>query len=176
MRFTPAELDGVVIVDVERREDVRGHFARTFCAEEFGRAGLPSVFVQCNTSFNRRCGTLRGLHYQDEPHPEGKLVRCLRGAAFDVAVDIRLGSPTCRRWFGVELSAENARALWIPPGFAHGFTTLTDDTELFYQITEFYHPNLARGLRWNDQAFAIDWPVKDPILSARDADNPSFAA
>jgi dTDP-4-dehydrorhamnose 3,5-epimerase len=175
MRFTPAALDGVVIVDIEPREDARGYFARTFCADEFARAGLPTAFAQCSTSFNRRRGTLRGLHYQAEPRPEGKLVRCVRGSAFDVAVDIRPGSPTRRRWIGTELSAHNARALWIPPGFAHGFVTLTDDTELLYQITEAYRPELARGLRWNDPAFAIDWPVGEPILSERDANHPWFA-
>lgn len=176
MRFAPAVPEGLVIVDLEPREDERGHFARTFCAEEFARAGLPASFVQCNTSFNRHCFTLRGLHYQDEPHPEGKLVRCTRGAVFDVAVDIRPGSPTFRQWLGVELSADNGRALWIPPGFAHGFVTLAGDTELFYQMTEYYHPGLARGLRWDDPAFAIAWPVARPIVSARDANHPAFTA
>jgi dTDP-4-dehydrorhamnose 3,5-epimerase len=132
--------------------------------------------VQCSVSFNRRRGTLRGLHFQDAPHPEGKIVRCTRGAVFDVAVDIDRGSPTCRRWFGTELSAANGRALWIPPGFAHGFVTLMDETELLYQITEFYHPELSRSLRWNDPAFAVDWPLGNPILSERDANNPLFDA
>ena len=175
MRFTPTGLDGLVVVDIDPHMDDRGFFARTFCAELFAAAGLPTTFVQCNTSFNRLSGTLRGLHYQDSPHPEGKLVRCTRGSAFDVAVDIRAESPTFRRWFGIELSAANGRALWIPPGFAHGFATLTDETELFYQITAFYHQDLSRGLRWNDPAFAIDWPVREPIVSPRDADNPFFA-
>jgi dTDP-4-dehydrorhamnose 3,5-epimerase len=174
MRFTPTKLDGVVIVGVEQHDDARGHFARTFCSSEFADAGLPTVFVQCNISFNRQRGTLRGLHYQDGPHPEGKLVRCTRGVAFDVAVDIRVRSPTYCRWVGVDLSADNACALWIPPGFAHGFVTLTEDTELFYQITEFYHPELSRGARWDDAAFAIKWPVKSPVLSARDANHPPF--
>lgn len=176
MHFLPTKLNGVMIVDTERHEDARGSFSRTYCAEEFARVKLPDKFVQCNTSFNRLRGTLRGLHYQDDPYPEGKLVRCTRGAVFDVAVDIRAGSKTCCQWFGVELSAENVRALWIPPGFAHGFVTLADDTEVFYQITEFYRPELSRGLRWNDPAFAIEWPVGEPILSARDVSNPMFAA
>lgn len=176
MRFTPTALAGVVIVDIDRHEDARGHFARSFCAEEFARFGLPAAFVQCNTSLNHRHGTLRGLHYQLEPHAEGKLVRCVRGAAFDVAVDIRPGSPTCHRWLGAELSAENGRALWIPPGFAHGFATLVDDTEMFYQVTEFYHPELARGLAWNDPSVAVAWPINTPILSARDAGYGPLAA
>jgi dTDP-4-dehydrorhamnose 3,5-epimerase len=175
MHITPTALDGVVIVDVERHEDARGFFARTFCAEEFVRAGMPVTFVQCNTSFNRRRGTLRGLHCQDEPYPEGKLVRCTRGAAFDVAVDIRAGSTTFRSWVGVELSAENTRAVWIPSGFAHGFVTLSKNTELSYQLSEFYHPDLSRGWAWNDPAFAIEWPIAEPIISSRDAAHLSFA-
>lgn len=172
MRFTPTALDEVVIVDLQPHADERGYFARTFCAEEFGRAGLPRQFPQCNTSFNRRRGTLRGLHYQDEPHPEGKLVRCTRGAVFDVAVDIRPASVTYRRWIGVELDANGTRSLWIPPGFAHGFVTLADDSELLYQMTEFYYPELARGLRWDDPALGITWPVTAPIMSTRDATYP----
>ena len=167
MRIRPTALDGPMLLEQERHADERGYFARTFCAEEFARASLPTAFVQCNTSFNRRRGTLRGLHFQDAPHPEGKLVRCTRGAVFDVAVDLRPG-PSCRRWIGVELSAENGTALWVPPGFAHGFVTLADDTELFYQMTEFYRAELARGFRWSDPAFAIAWPISRPIVSARD--------
>lgn len=172
MRFAPTGLHGVVLVELDKQEDERGYFARSFCAEEFGRAGLPTVFVQCNTSFNRRRGTLRGLHYQDEPRAEGKLVRCTRGALFDVAVDIRRASTNFCCWTGATLTAENGHALWIPPGFAHGFVSLADETEVFYQMTEFYEPSLARGLRWNDPAFAIDWPVADPLLSEADAKRP----
>jgi dTDP-4-dehydrorhamnose 3,5-epimerase len=170
--FTPTALEGVWQIDLERRTDPRGHFARSFCAEEFAAHGLPPGFVQCNVSFNTRRGTLRGLHWQAEPHPEGKLVRCARGAIFDVAVDLRPGSPTLHRWVGAELTARNGRALFIPPGFAHGFQTLADDSEVFYQMTEAYHGALSRGARWNDPAFAIAWPLPDPILSERDLIHP----
>jgi dTDP-4-dehydrorhamnose 3,5-epimerase len=169
MRFTPATLPGLVIVDIAAMRDDRGYFARTFCAEEFESAGLPTSFPQCNTSFNSTRGTLRGLHWQADPYPEGKLVRCTRGAILDVAVDLRAESPTYRCWFGVELTAPNARALYIPPGFAHGFQTLADESEVFYQMTETYRHELARGVCWNDPAFGIDWPIADPILSPRDA-------
>jgi dTDP-4-dehydrorhamnose 3,5-epimerase len=174
MRITETALSGLFVVDITPFGDERGHFARTFCAEEFARAGLPTTFVQCSTSFNRRQGTLRGLHYQDDPCPEGKLVRCTRGAAFDVAVDLRPGSPSYCRWHASELTADNTRALYIPPGFAHGFQTLADGTEILYQMTEFYRADLARGVRWNDPSFGIDWPLSDPILSPRDAGYPEF--
>lgn len=163
------ELEGLCLVEPERRTDPRGFFARTFCEKEFAAAGLPSRFPQCNVSYNRARGSLRGLHYQARPHPEGKLVRCTRGAIFDVAVDIRPESPTFCRWAGVELSAENRLALYIPPGFAHGFQTLGDDCEVFYQMSEPYHQDLARGLRWNDPAFGIAWPIPEPAMSERDA-------
>jgi dTDP-4-dehydrorhamnose 3,5-epimerase len=176
MRFTAAALPGLVIVDIAVMSDDRGYFARTFCAEEFAAAGLPTVFPQCNTSFNRARGTLRGLHWQADPYPEGKLVRCTRGMILDVAVDLRPESPTCRRWFGVELSAENGRALYIPPGFAHGFQTLADETEVFYQMSEAYRGDLSRGGRWDDPAFGIDWPIRNPILSPRDATYPDYVA
>jgi dTDP-4-dehydrorhamnose 3,5-epimerase len=173
MQFTAASLPGLVIVDIAEMRDNRGYFARTFCAEEFAGAGLPTVFPQCSTSFNTTRGTLRGLHWQADPFPEGKLVRCVRGAIWDVAVDVRPESPTYCRWFGVELSAESARALFIPPGFAHGFQTLADASEVFYQMSETYRPELARGVRWDDPAFGIAWPIADPILSPRDASYPN---
>jgi dTDP-4-dehydrorhamnose 3,5-epimerase len=169
MIFGPTKLDGVWMIDLERREDERGYFARSFCDDEFAKHGLPLSYPQCNLSFNRLRGTLRGLHYQDDPHSEGKLVRCTRGAIYDVAVDLRPGSPTLCRWIGVELSPVNGRAVFIPKGVAHGFQTLTDDSDVFYQMTEPYDPALARGLRWNDPAFAIGWPLPDPTLSPRDA-------
>jgi dTDP-4-dehydrorhamnose 3,5-epimerase len=176
MRFTAAALPGLIIVDLSVMSDDRGYFARTFCAEEFAAAGLPTVFPQCNTSFNLARGTLRGLHWQANPYPEGKLVRCTRGMILDVTVDLRPESPTCRRWFGIELSAEDGRALYIPPGFAHGFQTLADETEVFYQMSESYRRDLSRGGRWDDPAFGIDWPIRNPILSPRDAAYPNYVA
>ena len=174
MIITQTPLKPACLIDIKPACDERGYFARTFCQDEFARHGLPGGFVQCSLSFNRRRGTLRGLHYQAEPCPEGKLVRCTRGAIFDVMLDLRRSSPSYCRWFGVELSADNARAVYIPPGFAHGFQTLSDDAELFYQMTAAYLPELARGARWNDPAFAIAWPLADPILSPRDAGFPDF--
>jgi dTDP-4-dehydrorhamnose 3,5-epimerase len=176
MRITKTALKPACIIDIEPVGDDRGFFARTFCAEAFARHGLPTAFVQSSLSFNRRRGTLRGLHYQGEPSPEAKLIRCTRGVVFDVMVDLRPQSPTFRRWIAVELSAANARAVYVPPGFAHGFQTLCDDTELYYQMTAAYASELARGVRWNDPAFAIDWPLPGPILSPRDAAWPDFAA
>jgi dTDP-4-dehydrorhamnose 3,5-epimerase len=174
MRFTAAALPGLVIVDIAAMRDDRGHLARTFCAEEFAAAGLPTVFPQCNVSFNAQRGTLRGLHWQADPFPEGKLVRCTRGAILDVAVDLRPDSPTYQSWFGVELTADDARALYIPAGFAHGFQTLADASEVFYQMSESYRYDLSRGARWNDPAFGIDWPIANPILSPRDATYPDY--
>lgn len=169
MIIAPAALDGVWVIEVERLADARGSFARVFCAETFARYGLPPQFVQSSLSANARRGVLRGLHWQDAPHAEGKLVRCVRGAVFDVAVDMRPGSPTRHRWLGFELSAANGRAVYIPPGFAHGFQALRDDSDLLYMMTEPFHPGLQRRALWNDPAFGIEWPVADPILSARDA-------
>lgn len=174
MLFTSTELSGVVIVDIAGITDERGYFSRTFCADEFGRVGLPTIFPQCSLSFNRRRGTLRGLHWQGDPFPEGKLVRCTSGAILDVAVDLRPLSPTYRHWIGVELTGQNGRALYIPPGFAHGFQTLADESEVFYQISERYRPELACGVRWNDPAFDIRWPIADPIMSPRDAAYPDY--
>jgi dTDP-4-dehydrorhamnose 3,5-epimerase len=174
--FTPTELNGVWLLDQERRADSRGYFARSFCSGEFAAHGLPTSFVQCNISYNMQRGTLRGMHWQADPYPEGKLVRCTRGAIFDVAVDLRNDSPTRHRWVGFELTVETGRSLYIPAGFGHGFQTLTDDAEVFYQMTENYQPGLARGARWDDQAFAIAWPLPDPILSDRDMSYPLLAA
>ncbi|HET8997231.1 MAG TPA: dTDP-4-dehydrorhamnose 3,5-epimerase, partial [Acetobacteraceae bacterium] len=174
MRFTPVALGGPMIIDLDAHEDERGSFARTFCAAEFAQAGLPACFVQCSLSRNPRRGTLRGLHYQAPPREEGKLVRCTRGAIWDVAVDLRRNSVTCGRWVAEELSAENQRALWVPPGFAHGFVTLCDDTDVFYQMTAPYCPELSAGVRWDDPAFGIAWPVRDPWLSERDRRYPDW--
>ena len=174
MRFHPYHLDGLWLIEPERRADERGYFVRTYCEDEFAAHGLPTRFPQCNASFNASRGTLRGLHWQDEPYPEGKLVRCVRGTVFDVAVDLRPGSATRGQWASAELSAENGRALYIPPGFAHGFQTIEDGSELFYQMTESYRDGLARGLRWNDPSLGIDWPLPNPVVSARDAALPLF--
>jgi len=163
-----------VLIELEPIEDERGFFARSFCQNEFKAQGLDPVVAQCNVSFNRKRGTLRGLHYQAEPHAEAKLVRCTRGAVWDVIVDVRKGSPTARKWHTVELTAENRRALYIPAGFAHGFQTLEDDTEVLYQMSEFYHPESERGVRWDDRTLAIRWPIKDAVISPRDQAFPSF--
>jgi dTDP-4-dehydrorhamnose 3,5-epimerase len=168
MKFTPTKIAGVWILEPERHEDDRGWFARTWCAQEFREHGLVAEFTQCSMSFNRRKGTLRGMHWQVAPHEEAKLVRCTRGSMFDVALDLRPSSPTFRQWVGAELTAENGQALFIPEGCAHGFQTLADDTEVFYQIAGEYHPASGRGVRWNDPAFRIAWPLAEPLLSLRD--------
>lgn len=172
MQLIPTKLAGVFIVEPRANADERGLFARTYDASVFAAAGLPVSWPQCNTSFNHLCGTLRGLHYQAEPKGEPKLVRCTRGAVFDVAVDVRPDSSTRHQWIGVELSADNRRALFIPAGFAHGFLTLEDKSEIFYQMGETYDASLARGVRWNDPAFQIAWPIEAAIISARDASYP----
>lgn len=175
MIFEPTEIDGVVVVDAERREDERGFFARTWSDDEFRDRGLDPAISQISISFNRKARTLRGLHLQRPPHEEAKLVRCTMGRVFDVAVDLRPTSPTCRRWVGVELTAENRRALFVPKGCAHGFLTLTDDAELLYLITTPYAADAAAGVRWDDPAFAIDWPAVPEVISDRDATYPDFA-
>ena len=174
LRFTDTDIPGVVIVDIEPVQDDRGFFARTFADDEFERRDLNARVVQCSLSFNRKRGTLRGMHLQSEPWAETKLVRCTRGRLYDVALDLRPGSATYRRWVAVELSAETRRMLYIPEGVAHGFQTLEDDTEVFYQISNAYHAEAARGVRWNDSSFAIRWPLPDPILSERDRAYPDF--
>jgi dTDP-4-dehydrorhamnose 3,5-epimerase len=168
LKFLSTPLAGAYLVELEPIEDERGFFARSFCQNEFRALGLDPVVAQCNVSFNRRRGTLRGLHYQAEPYAEAKLVRCTRGAIWDVIVDLRRSSPTARQWFAVELTAENRWSLYVPAGFAHGFQTLVDDTEVFYQMSEFYHPEAAYGIRWDDPALAIPWPIKDAVVSPRD--------
>lgn len=155
--------------------DERGFFTRLWCAEEFREHGLDSGLAQVSLSFNAKKGTLRGMHYQAAPHEEVKLVRCTRGAIYDVILDLRPSSPTFRRWISEELSAESRRMVYIPKGFAHGFQTLREDTEVVYQISEFYRPENARGVRWNDPAFGIQWPDPRPILSRRDEGYEDFA-
>lgn len=174
MLFLPTELPGVFVIDVEPRADERGLFARTYCRDEFAAHGLCTEWVQCNVSFNTRAGTLRGLHWQSAPHEEVKLVRCTSGAAFDVVVDLRVGAPTYRKWVAVEISAANRKAVYIPGGYAHGFQTLADGTELFYQMSALYVPGAARGLRWDDPALGIAWPAPPTALSDRDARLPTL--
>jgi dTDP-4-dehydrorhamnose 3,5-epimerase len=168
MRFTETALPGAFVIDLQPHSDERGFFARAFCVDEFAAHGLRPTHAQCNLSYNIRRGTLRGMHWRAAPLPEAKLVRVVRGAIYDVIVDLRPASPTYLRHIGVELSAENRRALYVPELFAHGFQTLTDDTEVFYQMSEVYQPGLDRGARWNDPAFKIDWPIGDPIMNDRD--------
>lgn len=177
MRFVETPLPGVWTIELEEIGDERGWFARTFDAEEFRARGLNPEVVQCNASFNHRAGTLRGLHYQAEPHGESKLVRCVRGAIFDVAVDLRSDSSTYRGWHGVELSAENRLAFYIPAGLAHGFQTLTDDAEVLYQMGDPYVPAAARGVRFDDPAFGVEWPAPtgERVISERDLGYPDFA-
>ncbi len=174
MIFSPTKLLGVWIVELDKHEDERGFFARSWCQREFEGHGLNPNLVQCSVSFNHKKGTLRGMHYQVTPHEEAKLVRCTRGAIYDVAVDLRPTSPTRGKWTSLELTADNGRALYIPAGFAHGFQTLSDNTEVFYQMSEFYNPEGARGVRWNDPALKIEWPLPVPILSARDKNYVDF--
>jgi len=174
MIFTETELKGAFIIDIEPREDERGFFARSWCEDEFKKHGLELRLVQCNISFNKKGGTLRGMHYQVAPFPEAKLVRCTMGAIYDVIIDLRNDSPTFRKWFSVELSAESRRALYIPENFAHGFQTLMDNTEVFYQMSEFYHPECAHGVRWDDTAFGIEWPSGPRMLSRQDSEYADF--
>lgn len=172
MIFTESSLPGAFLIDLERDSDERGFFARAYCAQEFAAKGLGTVLHQCSVSYNTRKGTLRGMHYQSAPHEEHKLVRCTAGAIFDVIVDVRPGSLSYRRWFATELTAQNRRSLFVPPGFAHGFITLSDDAEVYYMISVPHAPQHARGFRWNDPAFAIEWPLVPSVISARDAGYP----
>jgi dTDP-4-dehydrorhamnose 3,5-epimerase len=174
MRFAATEIAGVVVVEIEPRTDERGVFARLHCPEEFAAAGHPFVPAQTSLSRNPRALTLRGMHYQLAPHAEVKLVRCLRGRIFDVAVDLRPESPTRRRWTAAELSADNARALLVPEGVAHGFLTLEPDTDVLYQISPSYRPGHEAGVRWDDPAFAIAWPAPPELISPRDAGYPDY--
>ena len=169
MKFNEIPLQGAYLIEPEPVVDERGFFARTWCAEEFRLHGLNSNLAQCSVSFNTRRGTLRGLHYQSAPHSEAKLIRCYTGAIYDVLLDLRPASPTYLQWFATELSAGDRRMLYAPEGFAHGFQTLLDDCEVFYQISRAYSPEHARGLRWDDPRFGIEWPIQNPILSPKDS-------
>ena len=177
MIFHETGLAGAHLIEIERLEDERGHFARTWSADEFALHGLSPRLAQCSVSWNRKAGTLRGLHYQRPPHAESKLVRVTRGRIFDVVVDLRPASPTRHRWFAAELDARGGLMMYVPEGFAHGFQTLEDDTEVSYQISVPYKPESAAGLRWDDPALAIDWPAADErVISARDRALPLIPA
>jgi len=172
--FRDTKLKGALIIEPERFEDERGFFARTWCKREFEDHGLNSHLAQCNISFNKSKGTLRGMHYQSAPHAEAKLVRCTRGSIYDVIIDIRPDSETFKHWFAVELNRDNHKMLFIPENFAHGFLTLEDHTEVFYQMSEFYNAESTRGIRWDDPAFFIQWPAAVSVISDRDRDYPDF--
>ena len=174
MLFTKTKLDGAWLIEPEPISDSRGWFARTFCEREFGEHGLETRFVQHSTSQNVSRGTLRGMHFQTEPHAEIKLVRCLKGAIYDVIIDLNPGSPTYCQWQGFELSAANMRQLYIPKGFAHGFQTLEDASEIGYLISEFYAPEASKGVRWDDPTFAIQWPLPVSVMSDKDKAWPDF--
>jgi len=168
MIFTETKLRDTFIIEPEKIGDNRGFFARTFCKKEFKEHGINFEVVQCNVSFNRSKGTLRGMHYQRAPYEEAKLVTCTTGKIYDVIVDLRPDSSTFKKWIAVELSSDNNKSIFIPKGFAHGFQSLTDNTEVFYQMSEFYHPEFACGVRWNDPQFNIIWPYEDITISAKD--------
>jgi dTDP-4-dehydrorhamnose 3,5-epimerase len=172
--FVETKLVGVYVIEPEKVEDERGFFARTFCQREFKAHGLNHRVAQCSTSFNKRKGTLRGLHYQVAPYGEAKVVRCTAAAIYDVALDLRPDSLTYKQWMAVELTEENRRALYIPAGCAHGFQTLIDDAEVYYQISEFHHPEAARGVLWNDPEFRIEWPLEPAVMSAKDTNYPEW--
>jgi dTDP-4-dehydrorhamnose 3,5-epimerase len=175
VKFTATNVAGAFVVEPELVSDERGTFARTFCAQSFAAQGLPTAYPQCNVSTNVRRGTLRGLHFQADPGAEAKLVRATHGRVFDVALDLRPGSASYLKWAAVELDATHYNAFYIPAGCAHGFLTLEDDSALFYHMSATYAPELARGVRWNDPAFAIDWPFAPDVISARDATYPDFS-
>jgi len=172
--FTETRLKGAFLLELEKREDDRGFFARSWCRKEFEDHGLNGAIAQCNVSFNRVKGTLRGMHYQVAPFEEAKLVRCTAGAVYDVIIDLRPHSATYKQHVGEVLSAANHKMLYVPEGFAHGFQTLEDDTEVFYQMTQFHSPEHARGVRYNDPAFGIHWMISEPVMTERDRDYPDF--
>ena len=174
MQFLETRLNGVFEVHIEPHTDGRGFFARSWCQREFESHGLNPKLTQCNISFNARKGTLRGMHFQEAPQPEAKLVRCTRGAIFDVAIDLQPESASFKNWVGVVLTDENRSMLYVPEGFAHGFLTLEDNTEVFYQMSEFYAPDYSRGVRWNDPSFGIVWPDEIRVISERDGSYPDF--
>jgi dTDP-4-dehydrorhamnose 3,5-epimerase len=168
MIFSPTDIEGAALIKPERHEDERGFFARTYCVRELAEHGLDPQVVQRSVSYNRRKGTLRGMHFQIAPHEETKLVSCSRGEIYDVIVDVRPGSPSYKRWYAATLTADNGHLLYVPKGCAHGFITLTDDVVVDYQISDFHHPDAARGVRYDDPAFGIRWPLPPAVINARD--------
>jgi dTDP-4-dehydrorhamnose 3,5-epimerase len=175
MIFKETTLRGAYIIEPDKREDGRGFFTRIWCRSEFEAQGLNPNFVQANLSYNVKKGTLRGMHYQIAPFGESKLVRCTRGSVYDVIIDLRPASPTFRSWLGAELSATNYKMLFVPEGFAHGFLSLADDAELTYQVSQFYHPESEHGVRYDDPAFGIEWPIEIEVISDKDKGWPDFA-
>ena len=175
MIFTETKLPGAYLIDIEKRGDQRGFFARGWCQKEFEAHDLIPRVVQTNISLSKRKGTLRGMHYQVAPYAEAKLVRCTRGALYDVIIDLRPDSPTHMQWLGVELSAENYKMLYVPEGFAHGFQTLVDNTEVTYQVSQFYTPEAEGGVRYNDPAFGIEWPLEVQVISDKDQSWPDYS-
>ena len=175
MIFTETKLEGAYIIQLERIKDERGFFSRAWCKKEFEQHGLISRLVQCNFYFNRKRGVLRGMHYQIAPNEETKLVRCAKGSIYDAIIDLRPNSSTYKQWIGVELNAENRYMLFVPEGFAHGYQTLVNDTEVFCQVSEFYYPEAERGVRWNDPVFGIEWPITDNLkISEKDENRPDY--
>ena len=174
MIFSETKLSGAYIINIEKIEDERGFFARTWDKNEFSKRNLDSEFVQSSISVNKKKGTIRGMHYQDKPCEESKIVRCTKGRIFDVIIDLRTNSKTFKEWFSVELSGDNYKMLYIPKGFAHGFQTLEDNSEVFYEISEYYNSKFAKGVRWDDETFNIKWPLKVSIISQKDSSNPIF--
>ncbi|MBF8263345.1 MAG: dTDP-4-dehydrorhamnose 3,5-epimerase [Parachlamydiales bacterium] len=174
MIFKEQKLKGVFVIEPEKKEDNRGFFARTYCSEEFQKRGLVDCAVQCNLSYSKKAGTLRGMHYQAPPFAEAKLIRCTYGAIFDVMIDLRPESLTYKKWLGIKVNAANRQLLYVPEGFAHGFQTLTDHTEVFYQVSRPFTPEAERGIRWNDPAFGIQWPLAVSVISGKDQVHPLF--
>jgi dTDP-4-dehydrorhamnose 3,5-epimerase len=175
LKFIPTALSGVTFIELELLKDERGFFARTYCLQEFLKNGLNPRLEQCNISYNQKKGTLRGMHFQSAPHAEAKLVRCIRGAIFDVVIDLRPESATFEQWIGIELSEKSPQMLYIPEGCAHGFQTLEDNTEVFYQMSYPFVPEAAQGVRWNDARFKIAWPSGEKIISVKDQNYPLYS-
>ena len=174
MIFHETKLKGAFVIEPQRLKDDRGFFARSFCQKAFALNGLRTRLVQCNISFNETKGTMRGMHYQVKPYEEAKLVRCTKGAIYDVIIDLRRDSATFMQWIALELTADNRHMVYVPEGFAHGFQTTEDDTEVFYQMSEFYHEESARGIRWNDENCGVQWPVSPAVISWKDQNYPDF--